>query len=786
MDPIEQPKSAPSKKGSKKPSARELESRIAEMMVARDAEQKKAMELHAGVQDLSRRTGELEAQLGEQDEELQASRKQAEEAGARSAALEKEAAALRGDRDAAQQELARLRLQVSDLQKAGRDLEASAAKTSALEKEAATLREQLARTQAESKKAQEQRDAVELEKTRLKTDAGAAAGLQKELDQTREEAEGVARLLDEAEAELEKVRGEAAASAARIGDLELQRSAAQHKSEAAETRSSELESVAAGLEEELQNAAEDIAKSEARAAELQQRVGELDPELQKAWEDADRSAALIAGLEEQKAGLRRQVEELTGARDQARKLLEEARQRVMQFTEEHHELAGKREELRTGLEAAQKQNAELESRIAALQAQLKGAEVQGVEAKRRIEELQHDLSEAKPWEGKAKEAELAATQARQNAAERLADLVRFEKTRLEQERRIADLKAALAEVKKGAAPAEEPEPIVMPEPADPDAGPVDDILAPSAPPPPAEAVPHSADETTLRPQNLFGPLGADGQASYILMELLSKDALGVLYRARERATDRQFAVRFLAGQAGESQTAAIEHTAEKLTALPHPNILHVQGSGTRKNRPYLAMDLVEAQTLGQSKIQEIPRIAAILRDAAAAVHYAHEEGVFHGDLNPEAILVAREDGKDHALVKDFGLAFLLETAPASTPSKDAVPAIRNPAYLAPEQARILKPALGAATDVYGLGVTLYAALAGKPPFEGKDAAQILKRVMIEEPIPLQRARPGLPEALGAIVRRAMAKERGLRYASAQEMADALGKFLESSAPAEAR
>jgi serine/threonine-protein kinase len=262
------------------------------------------------------------------------------------------------------------------------------------------------------------------------------------------------------------------------------------------------------------------------------------------------------------------------------------------------------------------------------------------------------------------------------------------------------------------------------------------------------------------------------------MEILSRDSMGVLYRASERSSGRQFAVRFMSGQAGEEQTQAIERAVEKLISLPHPNILHVQGTGRRKNRLYIAMDLVEGATLGAAKIQDVRRVATILRDAAAALHYAHEEGILHGDLNPENILVAREEDRDHALVKDFGLSYLLESlAPAST-GKEAPQMVRNPAFLPPEQARVLKSPLGIPADVYGLGVTLYAALAGRAPFEGKDAAQVLKRIQIEEPPPLERLRPDLPPALGAIARHSMAKERGLRYASAQEMADALSKFLD--------
>jgi serine/threonine-protein kinase len=94
--------------------------------------------------------------------------------------------------------------------------------------------------------------------------------------------------------------------------------------------------------------------------------------------------------------------------------------------------------------------------------------------------------------------------------------------------------------------------------------------------------------------------------------------------------------------------------------------------------------------------------------------------------------------------------------------------------------RALKSPLTPAVDVYSLGATLYGALAGRPPFEGKDAVQVSKRVMIEEPPPVEKVRPDVPEAVGAIVRRAMAKDRGLRFPTAQEMADALRRYLDSS------
>jgi serine/threonine protein kinase len=192
------------------------------------------------------------------------------------------------------------------------------------------------------------------------------------------------------------------------------------------------------------------------------------------------------------------------------------------------------------------------------------------------------------------------------------------------------------------------------------------------------------------------------------------------------------------------------------------------------------MDLVQAPTLGRAKIHDVKRVCAIVRDAAAAVHYAHEEQIFHGDLHPDNIIVAPGEGKaDVALVKDFALAYLIETLilpPPATP-KDPRKHVRNVAYLPPEQVDAAKPKLSVAGDVYSLGATLYAALAAKPPFEGKDAAQLRTRVMFTEPVALNKVRPDVPEAVLTVVRRAMVKESGLRYASAGQIADALTKFI---------
>lgn len=844
MTQPDKPKSAPSRKKSKKAQAPESETPPVVSLPPPDPAQQQAVELHSGAQELSRRAADLENRVGDLELELQKARDEAGVAGTRNAELQQELQKARDHAGLADtrivgldRELAEARNKASEteargagldrrIDDLGRELKEARGKTAAAEARAAGLNQDLEKARDEAGAASLRTADLKQELAEARNKASEAeARLQKssgEADAAGARSAGLDRRLEDLDRELKEARNKSAAAEAQAAGLnqdlqkacesaaELDRELKQTREEA-EARVSELETLVDGLEEESRAAGESAAEGDARVAELEaellkvreeadqasakvaeleQKVGELDPELEKAWDDVDRAearaveqerqsqelsarqAALIAGLEEESAGLGRQ--------------LEEARRRVMEFTEEHHTLFGEQKKTLESLDAATKTNDELQTQAVGLNDRIKSAEAKIAEAAQRIDGLQRELADAKKWEAKAREWESTATQLKETSGGRLADLVRFEKTRVDQEQRLGDLGQRVKELERELQEAESSKAAPAAEGTPPDAEPASDepivIAYPESavetPPAPAPvAVPRASEETNLRPQNYFGPVGEDGQPRHVLMEVLSKDSMGVLYRACERATHRQFAVRFMAGQAGEAQTVAIERTVEKLLSLPHPNILHVQGSGRRKNRLYLEIDLVEAPTLGQAKIQEIPRIVAILRDVAAAVHYAHEEGILHGDLNPENILVQSEESGDHALVKDFGLAYLLESLVPASSGKDAPPVIRNPAFLSPEQARVLKPALGVPADVYGLGVTLYAVLAGRPPFEGKDVPQVLKRVMIEEPVPLERLRPEVPEALGAVVRRAMAKERGLRYGSAQDMADALTKVL---------
>jgi len=600
-----------------------------------------------------------------------------------------------------------------------------------LQKESEGLKTQLAGLRDELKKGQELRAAAEREAATLKSQV---AGLQKDLGGLRDE-------LKKAQDLRAGTERDGAALKSRIADLE--KKARELPKE--DPRIPALQKELVGLRDELKKAQDLRAGTERDNAALKSRIADLE----KKTREAPKEDARIASLQRDLAAMKELAEKAEAKSDESARYFQSMEQALVEAQGE----ADNAEALRAEIEKLKEECKEHEEGLDQLS--------------ETVMELQHQLD-------LATESSSGTTPAAPSAERVVVDPDPPRAPVVAEEPAVH---LVLPKPPAAAAPPPPP-PLPAPKPV-----PVkleldffDAPAAAAAPPaapkpvviPPAVAIPSSSSaETTLRSNNTFGPNGLDGQPMYLLHEILPNDLKGVIYRATDRADGRAFAVRFMAGQAGEEQTRAFEKEVEKLTGLPHPNILHVQGTGRRKNRLYVMMDLVNAPTLGAAKIQEIPRIIAILRDAASAIHYAHEEQIFHGDLNLEAIVVAREEDKDLALVKDFGLAYMLETQTGG---------LRNPAFLPPEQVRVLKSPLSAAVDVYGLGATLFAALTGKPPFEGNDPAKIVKRIMIEEPPPVEKLRPDVPKAVGAVVRRAMAKERSVRYASAGEFADALSKI----------
>jgi len=257
--------------------------------------------------------------------------------------------------------------------------------------------------------------------------------------------------------------------------------------------------------------------------------------------------------------------------------------------------------------------------------------------------------------------------------------------------------------------------------------------------------------------------------------------MATVYRARDRRLAREVAVKIIHRHLRENQEVARRFVSEAraVAKLRHPNIVEVYDvSDAGDDERYLVVELVRGTTLRKliaSHEYLPPEIAAIIGvEIAAAVDHAHGLGVIHRDIKPENVLVAtpvpggadeRASDSDVPLIKitDFGIAKLLDAQGVTSTGQ----VLGSPAHMAPEQ--IEGGDVSARADVFGLGVLLYEALVGRLPFDGKNPAQVLRRVLEGTFTPPDKARPTVGARLSAIVSKALAHDVADRYASAAEL-----------------
>lgn len=234
-----------------------------------------------------------------------------------------------------------------------------------------------------------------------------------------------------------------------------------------------------------------------------------------------------------------------------------------------------------------------------------------------------------------------------------------------------------------------------------------------------------------------------GQVVNERFELLDRAARGGaadLYRAFDRQLNRFVAVKFLRG-VSESDILRFAEEVEKQAGLNHPNIVAVYERGTAFGMAYVAMPWVEGSSLDGRKLS-IDEAVSFLEPIAEAVDFAHRKGILHGDIKPANILVS-SDG--HVYLTDFGLARHGNGRIFGTPE-----------YMSPEQTL---GAIDARSDLYALGATLFALLSGAAPFHGRSTEEVLHQIRESAPPAL----PGLPVAVGAVLRKAMARSPTDRY-----------------------
>ncbi len=299
---------------------------------------------------------------------------------------------------------------------------------------------------------------------------------------------------------------------------------------------------------------------------------------------------------------------------------------------------------------------------------------------------------------------------------------------------------------------------------------------------------------------------AERLGRFVIEQELGRGGFGIVYRAYDPRLRRVVALKVPRAEVlmTAGLRARFEQEAMAAAALDHPNIVPVYEAGVDGETCYIASAYCPGLTLAawlKGRTRPVPYRAAagLVATVAEAVEHAHRRGVLHRDLKPSNILLEEHadataaggdqvDDEPVPRIADFGLAKLLSPGPgeaaAANPTLSGV-ILGTPSYMAPEQADGRSGVVGPAADTYSLGVILYEALTGRPPFQADSTLETLTLLRTQDPIPPSRLRPRLPRDLETICLKCLEKDPGRRYESAAELADDLRRFL-AGEPIQAR
>jgi eukaryotic-like serine/threonine-protein kinase len=251
---------------------------------------------------------------------------------------------------------------------------------------------------------------------------------------------------------------------------------------------------------------------------------------------------------------------------------------------------------------------------------------------------------------------------------------------------------------------------------------------------------------------------------YALLRELGRGATATVYLARDPFAGREVAVKLFVHAPGDPGLTSGTHRASFLNEaalvgkLHHPHIVALLDAAVETNYSYVVMEYVPGGTLARHvappDLLPLERVIELAFKLGRALEYAQLQGVIHRDIKPANVLLSQPfDVK----LSDFGVA-RIESA-----THTEITGVGSPAYMSPEQ--LTESPLDHRTDIYSLGVLMYQLLAGRLPFHAPSAAELTRRIVNDEATRLHELRPTLPEAIEAIVGRAMQKDPRLRYQS---------------------
>jgi serine/threonine protein kinase/Tol biopolymer transport system component len=272
--------------------------------------------------------------------------------------------------------------------------------------------------------------------------------------------------------------------------------------------------------------------------------------------------------------------------------------------------------------------------------------------------------------------------------------------------------------------------------------------------------------------------------TYRIEKLLGAGGMGEVYLARDLKLGRMVALKVLPLHfvVDAERLGRFQREARALSSLNHPNLVTIYEVGEAKGLHFIAMELVEGQTLTSLRDKlSVKELLSIVVQVAEALGAAHQAGIIHRDIKPDNVMV-RPDG--YAKVLDFGLVKLKEVEPvaeAANHTKLGV-AMGTLAYMSPEQAA--GEPVDHRTDIWSLGVLLYELATGRKPFTGETRQATINAILSTQPNSVVNTNPELPPELDRILNKALDKDRELRYQTASDFrADLrrLSREIDSSA-----
>jgi len=274
---------------------------------------------------------------------------------------------------------------------------------------------------------------------------------------------------------------------------------------------------------------------------------------------------------------------------------------------------------------------------------------------------------------------------------------------------------------------------------------------------------------------------------YLIKNMIAEGGMGTVYSGVHTKLGKNVAIKILKAKHIEDreQITRFMQEAQAAAELHHRNIVDVIDIGTTPDgAPYFVMELLVGESLRERMKTHLPmpprEIGYIIKQTLAGLGAAHMRGIIHRDIKPSNIFIAREiDGREIVKILDFGISKLQKKGddPEGNELTEDGTVLGTPLYMSPEQAAGKRELVDHRTDIYACGVILYKALTGVHPYKGRNYNEVMHSIFTSEPEKPSTLNPQISPEMEEVIMKAMARELGDRFQSAEEFASSMGAFM---------